>query len=64
MMTIIATTTTPLAQLQYKVYLGVSAIVVVYILWFYFDCSYQVAPGENIKTKAWERICRFRQTFH
>jgi hypothetical protein len=44
---------------KYKVLLGVVAImVVVYFLWVYFVCSYYATPGENFKTKAWERICR------
>ena len=48
-----------LAQLWYKVQLGVVAVMVgVYFLWFYFVCSYYVAPGGNFKAKAWERICR------
>ena len=33
-------------------------MVVVYFLWFYFVCNYYVAPGENFKAKAWERVCR------
>ena len=33
-------------------------MVVVYFLWFYFLCSYYVAPGENFKAKAWGRIWR------
>jgi hypothetical protein len=33
-------------------------MVVVHFLWFYFVCSYNVAPGENFKAKVWERgIC-------
>ena len=44
-----------LAQLLYKVWLGVVAMVVVYFLWFYIVCIYYVAPGERFKTKAWKR---------
>ena len=34
-------------------------MVIVYFLWFNLVCSYYVAPGENVKAKAWkERICR------
>ena len=36
-------------------------MVVVYFLWFYFVCSYHVASGENVKAKAWEKICRRQQ---
>ena len=33
-------------------------MVVVYFLWFYFICKCYVAPGENSKAKAWERVCK------
>ena len=53
-----------LAQLLYKVWLGVVEMVVVYFLWFYTVCIYYVAPGERFKTKAWKRRITLRQTDH
>ena len=47
-----------LAQLRYKMYLGMVAEAVVYFLWFYFVCGYHVALGVNFKVKSWESICR------
>jgi hypothetical protein len=46
-----------LAHIRYKVYLGVLAMVVVYLLWLYFVCSHYVRPEEISKGKASERIC-------
>ena len=45
-----------LVQLRYKVKLGVVAMVGVYFLWFYFDCTYYVALGDNFKAKAWKNL--------
>ena len=39
-------------------------IDVVYVLWYYSVGSYYVAPGENFKAKAWERICRRQLLLH
>ena len=55
-MTTTTTTTLPCStMIQGEI--GSSAMVVIYILWFNFVCSYFVVLRESFKAKAWESIC-------